>query len=285
MKWEIFTEFKSKKDTDIVVCNLLENVPHPGVNQYVECPICSTPELTPGYSDKRRRKLYTDGYIGYCFRCHRTFLNPRPDPGDMVSVREPNLGTKVVNYNVPELDGTEFNSFSDLNESGLHYLRSRNPIFTKDFCKSVNIKSVPNGVVIPFYLDGNLVYYVVRFIHTSFTHRYMMPPTHNKPLYIPNLVSKKKFILCEGVFDAFACLLLYPDYTPCAVLGSKITENQLHYLSQRFNPTNILIYMDDSGRSNKNLEFIRRNWRGMYDIDIVESDGTDPEEYLNSLLK
>lgn len=282
--FEVYTEFTSKKGQDIVVCNLIDQVRNPGVKEYIACPICSRPELLIGYDEHRRRKLQTDGYIGYCFRCNRTFLNPHESDSDYTELSKFDVSTKLHRYDVDALSTDLFDSFDELGVDGLRYLQSRDPIFSDKFCKSMNIKSVQNGVVIPFYLDNNLVYYVIRFIKSIGGRRYHMPPTHNKPLFIPSLISKTKFIIVEGVFDAFACMLLYPEYTPCAVLGSKITFNQVKYLSERYSPESILVYLDDSSKSTKTKEFIKSTWKGLFDIEIVDSDGTDPEEYLNKLL-
>jgi hypothetical protein len=284
MSWDILTEFTTKKGTDLVICNLSDNVPELGVNQYLQCPYCSTPDKTPGYSDKRRRKLYTDGYIGYCYRCHRTFLNPSVKDSEVVKLPEFNVYTKVTNFDVTKLGDSEFDNFNSLSDIGLSYLQHRNPIFSKEFCTLMNIRSINNGVVIPFYLDNSLVYYVIRFIKASHSDRYWMPPTKNKPLFIPRLVNKNKFIIVEGVFDAFACLLLYPEHTPCAVLGSKISLKQVNYLSERYNPDDIIVYLDDTEKSINTLNFIKCNWKGIYNINVVSSNGTDPEEYLKSIL-
>ena len=285
MTWDILTEFTTKKGQDLVVCNLSDQVDRLGVKQMIQCPYCSTPELTIGYSDNRRRKLETDGYVGYCYRCNRAFINPKGlDHPESTEMTEMNMSFNIRNFGFDKLDNDLFDSSSELSDEGLSYLQKRNPIFSKEFCNLMNIRSVPNGVCIPFYLSGEFVFYVIRFINATNGRRYHMP-TGVKPLYIPKLINQSKFIIVEGVFDAFACMLLYPDYTPCAVLGSKITERQLRYLSDRFSPESILVYLDDTEKSDKTKKYISNNWIGSYDIDIVESDGTDPEEYLNKLLK
>ena len=282
--WQIYTEFKSKsKGTDIVICDLENHVKRPGIREYIICPFCSLPELTIGYSDQRRRKLWTDGYTGWCFRCDRVFLNPREET-DSTELSEINLSFNIKNFDVKELSSDTFDAFQPLNDEGFNYLQSRgNPILSKQFCDAIGFKSVKNGVVIPFYLEGRLVYYEIRFIKVVNQRRYWKPPGLT-PVYIPLMINPSKFILVEGPFDAYATLLLYPEYTPVAVTGSRISLNQLKYLSERFNPESILIYMDDTGKSIKNREFIKRNWLGSYDIDIIESDGTDPEERLKSVL-
>lgn len=282
--WEIYTEFKSKsKGTDIVICNLEDHVSKLGVREYVACPLCSRPEQTIGYTDQRRRKLWTDGYSGWCFRCDRFFLNPRPDT-ESTELSEFNLSLNIKNFDVKELDSDIFNGFSELNEEGFNYLQSRgNPILNRQFCNAIGFRSVQNGVVIPFYLENKLVYYEIRFIKVINQRRYWKPPGQT-PIYIPFIVSRTNFIIVEGPFDAYAALLLYPEYTPLAVTGSKISLNQLKYLSERFNPESILVYLDDTKKSEKTCEFIKRNWLGSYDIKVIESDGTDPEEKLKSIL-
>lgn len=282
--WDILTQFTSKKGQDIVICNLSEHVSQVGRQEYISCPLCSRPEQTVGYSENRRRKLHTDGYVGYCYRCGRAFLNPRESEGEYIEIDDVMLSTQIKSYEFNESPTEVFDSFNPLNDYGLKYLQGRNPIFSREFCKAMGIKSLMNGVAIPFYLDGKFVFYVIRFINVHGNRRYHMP-SGIKPLYIPTLVSKSKFIIVEGCFDAFAVMLLYPEYTPCAILGSKITVNQLKYLSDRFNPDEILVYLDDSGKSTKTMNFIKSMWKGSYDINIVPSDGQDPEECLKSILK
>lgn len=284
IEWNILTEFESKKGQDIVVCNLSEHVPILGVETYIECPMCSRPEQTIGYSDKRRRKLNTNGYVGYCYRCGRAFINPNNVDKDIITLPQIKFDINVKNYEVEDLDSNVLDRFGRLTEDDLTYLHNRNKYITTKVADWLHMRSAKNGIVIPFYLENRFVYYTIRFKKVAPNmSKYYMPPTKVKPIYIPFFINNKNFIIVEGCFDSIACLKLFPNYTPVAILGSKITLNQLMYLSTRYNPENILVYLDDTGKSLKTMKFIKNAWKGMYNIDIIKSNGEDPEERLNRI--
>lgn len=137
-------------------------------------------------------------------------------------------------------------------------------------------------MVMPFYYHGELMYYQIRFTGNSKI-RYFFPPISAKMPYIIEHGDNKKFIICEGVYDAIACLLQGPSYTPMAVLGSSISDYQLGFLRE-YVPEKILVYMDDSEKS-KSVASKIRSVIDYCPIDIIWSDGTDPEEKMVDRMK
>lgn len=225
--------------------------------------------------------------IGHCFRCDTVFYDKSardhfraPTYGQ--NDKEPEKIIKLTQTGNKDLD--MFYLFDEDSKVGYEYLvRKRHRTMAKLY-KLLKIRFFKGNPVIPFFIHGELVYWQVRYINPK-EHddkKYYMPSITKKPPYIIEHGRNKRFVICEGVFDAIACLLLYPDKTPFAVLGSSITDYQVGIL-RSFSPEDILIYMDKTTIS-KHIESKLKQEVQYCPISIQESDGQDPEEYYKTLL-
>lgn len=246
----------------------------------VKCPFCSR----EGYN-KEKLYIHEDLEKGYCFKCTRTYINV--DDTIKYNIRVPiyeNSATfSLVKLSDPiwSLDAFE-NEFDEFDEEGYNYLVNKRHKFMSQLYKVLNIKFHDHNPVIPFYYKGELIYYQVRFIKANRI-KYFMPRISNKPIYSIEHGDNKKLIISEGVFDAMSNLILYPDRTPIAVLGSSVSDYQIDMI-RNYCPEDILIYMDETrlslGIKNKLEEVIN-----YCPINIVKSSGRDPEEKLKYLIK
>ena len=238
------------------------------------CPFCKAEGHT-------KHKLYikSDLSVGHCFVCCRAFVNV---------TNEINLDWKAPDFGIPKpwapvkltdptwsLDRFVY-EFDDFSEKGYQYLMGRHP-FMDPLYKILHFKFWNDNVVMPFYYHGELMYYQVRFTGNSKI-RYFFPPISDKMPYIIEHGDNKQFIVCEGVYDAIACLIQAPKYTPMAVLGSHVSDYQLGFLRE-YVPSKIIVYMDDTEKSIA----VANKIRSVIDycpISIIRSDGTDPEEQM-----
>lgn len=262
-----------------------------GTNPYV-CPYCkSKHEIGEEgfYLDKNynKRKLYLkDDEVGFCVRCNNTFINDI----DKTQFRNFKFNIKTRKYNDFEVYKISDDSYpwnlKELTKEKLNESKSRGEyIIPNDFGIKLTKKDGREGIYIPFRWFNEDIYYQIRFFD-QITPKYYMPPIQSKPVYIPKIISEDKFIFVEGVFDALACLKLYPDYTPIAVLGSYLTTYQIELLGSRFLFKKGKIFFDETYISKKIKEAFESSNLSILDpeLEIVESDGEDPEEKLLKLL-
>ena len=172
---------------------------------------------------------------------------------------------------------TEFDAYD---EKGIKYLDNRNP-FMDELYKILKFKFFDGNIVIPFFRNGELIYYQIRFTGNS-SIKYYFPPISAKPIYCIERGEefKHKIIIVEGVFDAIAALIQCPDYMPVAVLGSSISDYQIEYLRDYCKYLKeIRIWMDETkisiGIANKLKTVI-----DYCPINIIKSYGPDPEEVM-----
>lgn len=295
-----YKEVTSKKGQVLVFCNfedLLKDAYGVSTMEEVEtkknnngeyichCPFCKA-------AGHKKHKLYIkdDLTVGHCFVCCRAFINIT----DEIDLRCPvpsfeNFGINVKeSVNLVKLTDPNwtldkyFNEFDDYSEKGVEYLKSRH-VYLGELYKALGFKFMDGNIVMPFKYHGEVFYYQIRFSgNTKF--RYFFPPISAKPPYIIEYGDNKKFIICEGVYDAVSLLIQAPGYTPFAVLGSNISDYQINFLRE-YVPQEIIIYMDETRISMG----IARKLRSVIDycpIRIIKSDGEDPEErlkrYINS---
>ena len=174
-----------------------------------------------------------------------------------------------------------YNEFDSYSEKGMNYLMTRHP-FMKDLAPMLEFKYIDGNIVMPFKYKNEVIYYQIRFTGNSKI-RYFFPPISAKPPYIIEHGDNKKFIICEGVYDAISLLIQAPQYTPMAVLGSSISDYQLNFLRE-YVPEEIVVYMDETKISERIRQRIMRTI-DYCPIRIVKSDGTDPEEQMKKRLK
>lgn len=244
------------------------------------CPFCKA----EGHS---KHKLYISGdlTVGHCFVCTRAFVNIDDELHLDVKVPEffalgyQNLDVVKLSDPVWSLD-KYWNEFDDYSEIGFKYLLGRHKYLAQLY-KVLEFKFFDDNIVMPFKYHGEIFYYQIRFTGNSKI-RYYFPPISKKPPYIIENGNCKRLLLVEGVYDAIAALLQAPGYTPVAVLGSSISDYQIEFLRE-YVPEKIKIYMDETKISCN----IRRSLVKKIDycpIDIIPSNGRDPEENLKELI-
>lgn len=253
--------------------------------------VCMCPECKARHKNDptyRNLKLYIDKDMqyGHCFVCGLVVLSDDQSINTQVKSIEPKVD--MNNWQLCKLGDegywtlSRWNEFDEDDEVGIDYLTHKRLYIYKKLYKLIGIKFKDHNPVVPFYYKGQLVYYQMRIIDPESKRKYHSPPTEHKNPYILENGDNKKFVICEGTFDAIACKILYPDRTPFAVLGSDITDYQIAML-RTYCPEDILIYMDKTEISrrvkNRISEYIN-----YADININPSDGTDPEEFLKHKL-
>lgn len=249
------------------------------------CPFCKAEGHT-------KHKLYIkdDLTVGHCFVCCRDFVHVT-DKVDC-SFHIPSFSAyssnglcsdlNLIKLSDPNWTLDKFNNeFDDYDEVGVDYLKSRHP-FMEQLYKILDFKFLDGNVVMPFKYKDEIFYYQIRFSGNS-SIRYFFPPISDKPPYIIEHGDNKQFIICEGVYDAIANLIMAPNYTPMAVLGSSISDYQLKFLRE-YVPTKIIIYMDKTEISVRIAEKIKQTI-DYCPISIIKSNGEDPEECMKRKLK
>lgn len=256
----------------------------------MECPYC-----IDAYKHDRtyegpykKHKLYVtkNKQMGHCFRCDKIFINSNENIRYELSV--PGIYTAPQEFQVEKLNGRPwnlelFNDFDEESDKGMEYLLKKRHGYFRELKSLLHIRFSNNNPVIPFYYHGELIYYQIKMAFGNSKLPYFSPPISHKPLYIIEKKENTKFVICEGTFDAIACLILFPDRTPVAILGSSITDYQIAML-RTYVPEDILIYMDETSLSIKNRDKIQR-YINYADFDIQFSNGEDPEERLKRLLR
>ena len=245
-----YKEITTKKGKKVVFCNMedllmdiygvgtmdqVRTFLNESTGEYIcHCPFCKAEGHT-------KHKLYIkeDLSEGHCFVCTRAFININDNVD--VSFKVPEFGNffgwKGFNL-VPLTDPTwsldKFKyEFDDYSEKGVQYLIGRHG-FMKELYKALDFKFWEDNVVMPFKYKGEIFYYQIRFTGDS-PIRYFFPPISAKPPYVIDhnvQPSGNKMIISEGVFDAIADLIMFPEYIPFAVLGSSISDYQLEFLRE-----------------------------------------------------
>ena len=296
-----YKEITTKKGKKVVFCNMedllmdiygvgtmdqVRTFLNESTGEYIcHCPFCKEEGHT-------KHKLYIkeDLSEGHCFVCTRAFINTNNDIN--VSFKVPDFGNifgwkgfNLVPLTDPtwSLDKYKY-EFDDYSEKGVQYLIGRHG-FMKELYKVLDFKFWEDNVVMPFKYKGEIFYYQIRFTGDS-PIRYFFPPISAKPPYVIDhnvKPSGNKIIISEGVFDAIADLIMFPEYIPFAVLGSSISDYQMEFLRE-YLPSEILIYMDETKISKKIADRVKSTI-DYCPIHIIPSDGEDPEENLKKRIK
>lgn len=298
-----FQYIKSKSGKELMFGELSEYVANAiSENDYqetakhyvVQCPYCKSAYLhDKSYEGPYiKRKLYVlkDFSTGFCFRCDRAFVDVNDSVRINVDIPEPPISMRDFNLvKLPSADTGDtpwtldlFDSFSEFNEAGFNYLVKERHSYFRKLAEPLGIRYMNSNPVIPFYFKGELIYYQVKLAFGSHKMKYFSPPISHKPPYIIEHGLNKNFLICEGTFDAIAALIMAPGYTPFAVLGSTITDYQLTML-RTYVPNKVLVYMDETNLS-INVANRIRSVINYADVDIVRSNGQDPEEKLKYLM-
>lgn len=277
------TEFQS---LDEVEAKCLKS----GEHYICHCPFCRAEGHT-------KHKLYIKDTldVGYCFVCNRSYIHITDDL--RVEYRLPEfsqytnfgcswgngVGPKLPTFLDPKWNLENFKyDFTDSDPVAEKYLAGRHK-YLPELAKLLEFKYNNGNVVIPFWYHGEVIYYQIRFSGKSKI-KYFFPPVSDKPIFsIDYGQGTRNLIICEGVFDALALLIQAPKFIPVAVLGSHISDYQIEFLRE-YNPKEILIYMDETHLSQGIAQKIRTKI-DYCPINIIPSDGEDPEENLKRRIK
>lgn len=98
-------------------------------------------------------------------------------------------------------------------------------------------------IMFPFRLPNQSIFYWQSKLF-GFDLPYFMPTIDHKPFYCP-VYRGNKIVVCEGIFDALACMILFPDRTTIALLGCYATPYHIWMLRHFISPTDCLIFLDN----------------------------------------
>lgn len=247
----------------------------------IQCPFCKA----EGYV---KEKLYIkdDLTVGHCFKCHRAFIN-------VTDTIEYNIKVpKFMNFrsfDLIKLDNENwtldmyYNEFDEEDKKGEKYLASRHK-YLPALAKVLGFKYYNHNVIMPFFFHGDLIYYQMRFTNKN-PIRYFFPPISAKPIYssLEAITNSNDVLIVEGIPDAIAALLMYPDKFPIAILGSSVSDYQIDMI-RTYNPKSITVYMDDTELS---IGVIRKLQTVINNVEyhLWKSNGEDPEEKLKRKIK
>lgn len=286
---------KRKNGQEVVLCNLeellidyYEVTSATQLHQYVnssgeysiKCPFCRD----EGY-EKEKLYIREDMKLGYCFKCTRAFSNVTDNI--TYDIRTPEFTTSEQ-FSLVKLSDKNWtldmynNEFDDYDEIGYNYLINKRHKYMSELYKALRFKFNNHNVVMPFYFHGELIYYQIRFTGPSKI-KYFFPPITHKPIYSIEHGDNKKLFVCEGIFDAISGMIMYPDRTPVAVLGSYVSDYQLEMI-RTYCPEDIIVFMDETSISKKVADKLITKL-DYSNISIRPSDGQDPEELFKELIK
>lgn len=288
-----YQEWRKKDGTIIVLCSLeellmnhyeasslTELLPHvKSSGEYaIKCPFCSK----EGY-EKEKLYIKDDMTVGHCFKCHRAFMNVTEDIE--FTIKTPTIG-KSNHHDLVKLSNDTWTldmydkEFTENDKIGEKYLASRHK-YLPMLSKLLKFKFSNHNVVMPFFFHGELIYYQIRFTNKN-PIRYFFPPITDKPIYAIECNDCKDLVICEGIFDAIGILLMYPDKTPIAVLGSTVSDYQIEMI-RTYHPRSIKVYMDETKLSIGIIKKLK-SVIDYAEYSIVKSNGEDPEEKLIKLI-
>lgn len=261
-----------------------ENCSHSGSEYKIDCPICK--QLGFNYLNKKKLYIKDDFSVGFCFRCGTKFKNKFDITKDSMDFLLNLSKPKPKEFKEEAIDVSLYNSAKDFIKDGVDYLGTRR-LWLKDNYKKLGIKFLNDRLIIPFFKDGNInndvIFYQCRYYDPdkSGGKRYFIPPSTNKPIYIPPISNKNSdtMILCEGPFGAIAISNKYPSYLVGAVMGSNISDFQLFLLSKFKNVKNFVLYFDED-KINKKAKKILSSKFPFCNYTLITSPLGDPEDDL-----
>jgi len=307
------------------VKNMQEVEPHANSNnEYMcVCPYCKSKHDKEGIRNYSKEKLYirADLTVGHCFVCGRTFINISNDL--KFEVDQPkglmNFGF-IEPFKIVSLEedseyglGRYLYDADDIQDSqeGIKYLENRHS-YLPEIAKALDFRYLPGCVLMPFRFmnfnrDGSqdgkgdiqkqAFYYQIRFTDPKSKIRYFFPPISKKPPFVITKTNetRKRVIICEGIYDAIALMILTAgkdkdgndlSYIPFACMGSSISQYEMTFLKQ-LNPKEIVIFMDEAEISKRILNTIQPELDMCQDYKIFASPihGEDPEEYMKRIQK
>lgn len=140
------------------------------------------------------------------------------------------------------------------------------------------------GFIIPFYYDGKIITYQIRYLKVNEKRneiKYYTDVGTKIPYFIDGFYSNKRYdtiTLVEGIFDA-AAAKLFNLPNPIGLLGSAIPDNIYDIIIKILKPTTIIFAFDDM---KINLELSKRFNNYFCQLKFINTKGSDLDEYLKA---
>lgn len=254
------------------------------------CPLCRDEKLRNGNPYYSKRKLYISKNleIGYCHRCATIFVQYfEANPDELIRAHYPEftlensdtfdeISTIPMTYH----DGMNFYyNAPELSTSAIDFLSKRRSNAVINNLSDLKFRAYNDEeFIIPFFWDSKPFFYQINYAHPKAL-KYRTPPCPHKPIYVLRPGSQI-LVLCEGIYDAIACLEIYPGCTIAALLGCSVTPYQV-WMIRKLLPSHIIVYMDETILSQNIISQLRTYPIAEYcEFSCVKSNGEDPEEYL-----
>lgn len=268
-------------------------------NHFVSvCPWCAE---HLGYVKKKlyiKKSDSTDNlHEGFCQRCRTIYFNRTTDLSFELIVRRDKDKVFSLSRLPKFIPGSNHDQSQYLNFTGNKpdveiLLRSRNnagyryiPYIDKLGMKGKIINQDTNQgfIMFPFTLPktNELIYWQTKLF--GFDLKYFMPTIDHKPFYCP-VYRGPKIVVCEGIFDALACMILFPDRTPIAFLGCYATPYHIWMLRNYIIPTDCLVFLDNIHLSINLMFQLKGNVPTITSFNCVYNKyDVDPDETLAEL--
>lgn len=244
------------------------------------CPICRQEKEALGIFNYEKRNLQineTESF-GFCFRCHTVFT----DSSKKSFIKLKDFQSKAV-FQIDSLD-CDFIFNKKNSNAGINFIKQRNPFIDDTFILKYRLICEDNRVIIPFFYQGNCIYYQIRFIKVMPDKpKYFNPVISHKPIYCFNYNPRLDTIFVEGVFDAFALMSVVDPskYNIVALIGCYISDYQYYLLTVLGGIKKVIIFLDDINKSKDLAKRFRfKGYKGRIEI-IKTYHDIDPEELLN----
>jgi hypothetical protein len=246
----------------------------------IQCPKCLR-EL-----NYQKLKLYItkDYKVGYCFRCSTVYINSTLSIDFDIRYLLKDLITKFKKEETSKIDVSYYFNSDPIyyNDFAYQYLINRNPKLNIHEINKLGLRKRDNEIVIPFKdLDNKIIYFQIRYIEPPRKGLKYYNPKGTKPLYIiKNEKMSADAIVCEGVFSAIASKYFFSDKTIIAILGNRITNDQLNTLIE-LTPKRLFIFLDNNELSNRLAFYLSNKLKLIDDIRVPSFNyNNDPEELL-----
>ena len=279
------TTYKNKMEVEridlesLVSSQIPEYRKYPPERKYrLKCPHCGN-DKSPALSVLRNMR------VGICFRCEILFINDdTAGTLDSESISQALEGfTRKTHQGLQVLNGSIFDLYEPVHDN--EFLNHRNP-YVKDW-NYYGIRQAPNEVITPYYLFGNLVYYQIRGYNPR---RFNNPRGIEAPIYIPSDVHTSPglwypdapTVIGEGPFSmiAYDCVRRYTGKRfNIAGLGGKVLTDYRENLFRLLGLEHVTLNLDETRLSQELKQDMKERRLGRR-INIVPSDGDDPEEVL-----
>ena len=240
------------------------------------CPLCELDDYT-----KNSLSIKSDFSIGNCFRCETVFVNEYdPIKNEFSRIY---VDKSTLTYDICKLDNlADYTKVNGNTFIGSNYLFNRNSLINIEKYK---LKSNDTHIIIPFFINDELIYYQKRSINPKAQLKHFKPVIEYQPFYLINNNSDT-LIITEGAFDAIACDNRFKEKYDClALCGKSMSHYQLWLLKELKIYDKIVIYLDETRLSINLYNNLKNQFTIEPKFGIIKSNGDDPEEMLNNNMK